>query len=136
MTLPTLSPSSDLSPQDRSYYQNAPELAHKLHHDSSVLTLAVHPGSDLIFAGTEGGEIVVWSLGTFRQVFKVQAHKRGVLSLSLSQDGSLLFSSAGDPLVNVWDPKSMAHLYEIYSTYDVGDLFSLAYSPQHDTLYI
>ncbi|KAL2106249.1 hypothetical protein VUR80DRAFT_6982 [Thermomyces stellatus] len=30
----------------------------------------------------------------------------------------------------------MARLYEVYSTYDLGDLFSVAYSPQHDTLYI
>ncbi|PKS11366.1 hypothetical protein jhhlp_003128 [Lomentospora prolificans] len=136
MTLPALSSTLGLLYPDGAYPQPPPELIHKLHHDSSVLTLAVHPDLQNIFAGTEGGEIVVWSLDTFRQVFRVQAHKRGVLSLSLSPDGSLLFSSAGDPLVNVWCPKSMTRLYEIYSTYDVGDLFSVAYSQQHDTLYI
>lgn len=136
MSLPTLSSTIGLLYPDGAYPQAPPELIHKLHHDSSVLTIAVRPDLEYIFAGTEGGEIVVWSLDTFRQVFRVQAHKRGVLSLSLSPDGSLLFSSAGDPLVNVWCPKSMTRLYEIYSTYDVGDLFSIAYSQQRDTLYI
>ncbi|SPO04832.1 related to cytosolic nonspecific dipeptidase [Cephalotrichum gorgonifer] len=133
MALPNALP---LDPLDMPYPQPAPELVHTLHHDSSVLSLAVRPDLDYIFAGTEGGEIVVWSLATFRQVHRVQAHKRGVLSLSLSPDGSLLFSSAGDPVVNAWCPRSMTRLYEIYSTYDVGDLFSVAYSPQHDTLYM
>lgn len=129
-------PPLSLDPPDQTYPLAAPELVHKLHHDSSVLALVVRADLDCIFAGTEGGEIVVWSLATFRQVHRVQAHKRSVLSLSLSPDGSLLLSSAGDPVVNVWCPRSMTRLYEIYSTYDVGDVFSVAYSPQHDTLYI
>lgn len=133
MTLPIPLP---LDPLDQTYPQSPPELVHRLHHDSSVLALVVRADLDYIFAGTEGGEIVVWSLATFRQVHHVQAHKRSVLSLTLSPDGSLLFSTAGDPVVNVWCPKSMTRLYEIYSTYDLGDLFSVAYSPQHDTLYI
>lgn len=133
MTVPIPLP---LDPLDQQYPQAPPELVHKLHHDSSVLALVVRADLDYIFAGTEGGEIVVWSLATFRQVHRVQAHRRSILSLSLSPDGALLFSSAGDPLVNVWCPRSMTRLYEIYSTYDLGDLFSVAYSPQHDTLYI
>ncbi|KXJ88400.1 hypothetical protein Micbo1qcDRAFT_138192 [Microdochium bolleyi] len=49
----------------------------------------------------------------------------------------MLFSSAAsDPIVNVWCPTSMQRLYEIYSTNDsFGDIFSVAYSPQHETVY-
>ncbi|KAM0447883.1 hypothetical protein ACHAO4_008627 [Trichoderma viride] len=116
--------------------QSRPELLHSLKHSSSVLALAVSPQHDSIYAGTQDGEIVVWSLSTFHQVQQVQAHKRSVMSLSLSPDGSYLFSSACDPIINVWCPRTLRRLYEIYGNHDVGDIFSTAYSPQHDTLYI
>lgn len=116
--------------------QTQPELLHSLKHSSSVLALAVSPQHDSIYAGTQDGEIVVWSLSTFHQVQQVQAHKRSVMSLSLSPDGSYLFSSACDPIINVWCPRTLRRLYEIYGNHDVGDIFSTAYSPQHDTLYI
>ncbi|EHK26884.1 uncharacterized protein TRIVIDRAFT_34878 [Trichoderma virens Gv29-8] len=116
--------------------ESQPELLHSLKHSSSVLALAVSPEHDSIYAGTQDGEIVVWSLSTFHQVQQVQAHKRSVMSLSLSPDGNYLFSSACDPIINVWCPRSLRRLYEIYGNHDVGDIFSTAYSPQHDTLYI
>ncbi|OLN86359.1 putative di- and tripeptidase DUG2 [Colletotrichum chlorophyti] len=113
-----------------------PELVHNLKHNSSVLCLAVSSEHERIYAGTQDGEIVVWSLATFHQERIVQAHKRSVLSLFLTADGTMLFSSAGDPIINVWCPKTMKRLYEIYSTYDVGDIFSVAYSAQHETVYL
>ncbi|KJZ73691.1 hypothetical protein HIM_06809 [Hirsutella minnesotensis 3608] len=116
--------------------QPPPDLVHSLKHGSSVLALAVSPQHDSIYAGTQDGEIVVWSLATFHQVQQVQAHKRSVLSLFLSPDASLLFSSAGDPVINVWCPKTLRRLYEIYGIHDVGDVFCTAYSQQLDTVYI
>ncbi|KFA47364.1 hypothetical protein S40293_07600 [Stachybotrys chartarum IBT 40293] len=113
-----------------------PEFRHSLQHGSSVLALAVSPQHDRIFAGTQDGEIVSWSLSAFQQTGTVQAHKRSVLSLFLSPDGSLLFSSAGDPIISVWCPKTLERLYEIYSTHDVGDIFCTAYSAEHQSLYI
>lgn len=113
-----------------------PELVHSLKHSSTVLALAVSSEHDSIYAGTQDGEIVVWSLDTFHQLRQVQAHKRSILSLFLSPDSSLLFSSAGDAVINVWCPKTLRRLYEIYGVHDVGDIFCTAYSDQHDTLYI
>ncbi|KAI2628491.1 glutathione degradosome [Hypoxylon sp. NC1633] len=111
-----------------------PQLHHNLKHDSSVLALAV--GNDCIYSGTQNGEIFVWLLGTFQKLHHVQAHKRSVMCLFLSDDGSLLFSSASDPIVNVWCPRSMTRLYEIYSTADsFGDIFSVSYSSQYETVY-
>lgn len=43
----------------------------------------------------------VWSLVTFELLFNVHAHRGSVLCLYLSADGKLLFSSAGDAIVNV-----------------------------------
>lgn len=111
-----------------------PELIHSLEHDSSILALAV--GDSNIYVGTQDGEIVVYSLATFGQVHRVQAHTRAVLCLFLSADGQLLFSSAGDAIVNAWCPNSSKRLYHIYSTYDVGDVFSVAYSNQFETVYM
>jgi di- and tripeptidase len=111
-----------------------PELLHHLQNDSSILTLAV--SDRYIYAGTQDGEIVVWSLASFELVLRIQAHSRAVLCLFLSADGKLLFSSAGDAIVNAWCPVSLKRLYHIYSTYDVGDVFSVAYSAQFETVYL
>lgn len=131
-TSPTLNPTRD----DDAPPSLVPELVHNLKHGSTVLALTVSPAHDRIYAGTQDGEIVAWSLATFQQVHTIQAHKRSVLSLFLSPDASLLFSSAGDPIINVWCPKTLNRLYEIYSTHDVGDIFCTAYSAQYDTLYL
>ncbi|KAH7028166.1 WD repeat domain-containing protein [Microdochium trichocladiopsis] len=132
---PSRSPSWAPSATIQSTQHPIPELHHSLKHDSSVLALTV--SDDRIYAGTQDGEIVVWSLSTYRQLHSIQAHKRSVLSLFLSDDGTMLFSSAAsDPIVNVWCPTTMRRLYEIYSTNDsFGDIFSVAYSPQHQTVY-
>ena len=111
-----------------------PELAHHLQNDSSILTLAV--GDRYIYAGTQDGEIVVWSLASFELVLRIQAHTRAVLCLFLSAGGKLLFSSAGDAIVNAWCPDTLKCIYHIYSTYDVGDVFSVAYSTQFETVYL
>jgi di- and tripeptidase len=111
-----------------------PELLHHLQNDSSILTLAI--GDKLLYAGTQDGEIVVWSLASFELVQRIQAHTRAVLSLFLSADGKLLFSSAGDAIVNAWCPTTLKRLYHVYSTYDVGDVFSVAYSAQFETVYL
>ncbi|KAI1436497.1 WD domain-containing protein [Xylaria sp. CBS 124048] len=111
-----------------------PQLVQSLNHDSSVLTLIV--SGDCIYAGTQNGEILVWSLENYLLVHRIQAHKRSVMCLFMSDDRSMLFSSASDPIVNVWCPRTMRRLYEIYSCYDsFGDIFSVAYSSQYQTVY-
>lgn len=111
-----------------------PELAHHLQDNSSILSLAV--GDRFIYAGTQDGDIVVWSLASFELVQRIPAHTRAVLCLFLSPDRKLLFSSAGDAIVNAWCPDTLKRLYHIYSTYDVGDVFSVAYSAQFETVYL
>jgi di- and tripeptidase len=113
--------------------ENPPELLHRVQHDSSILSVAV--SDQYIYAGTQEGEILAWSLESFELVLRIQAHKRAVLCLYLSREGGLLFSSAGDAIVNAWCPKNLRRLYHIYSTYDVGDVFSVAYSTQFQTAY-
>lgn len=62
-------------------------------------------------------------------------HAGGVLAVCLSEDEKLLFSTGGDAIVNVWDAVGFKLLYSIYSTFDVGDLFCVAYSSRLQTVY-
>ncbi|OCK79980.1 glutathione degradosome [Lepidopterella palustris CBS 459.81] len=111
-----------------------PVLLHRLRHDKSILALVV--SSTNIFAGTQGGEILVYSLDTYERVAVIEGHRGSVLGLCLSQDQDLLFSSAGDRIVNVWNTQNFSRLYSIYSTYDVGDIFCVSYSSTLQTVYL
>jgi len=126
----------DLQPreQDDGCPDSAPKQLQELQHNGSVLSIAV--SDEYIFAGTSKGEIVIWSLGSYQLVQTIQAHKRSVLCLFLTDDYKYLLSSACEPIVGVWCPKTFTRLYEIYSTYHVGDVFSVAYSAQQDTVYL
>ncbi|KAL8967234.1 MAG: hypothetical protein Q9183_003015 [Haloplaca sp. 2 TL-2023] len=128
------------NPNARSYEQHAqdvsshPTLLHHVRSDRSILALAVSGGS--LFAGTESGKILVLSLETYGRIHTIEAHQRSVLSLYVPQDHELLFSSAGDAIVNVWHTQSFDRLYSIYSTYDVGDVFCVVYSTTMNTVYL
>ncbi|KAF2732478.1 glutathione degradosome [Polyplosphaeria fusca] len=111
-----------------------PALSHRMRHDKSILALAL--SSKDIFAGTQGGEILVYSLDTYELRRTIEAHKGSVLGLCLQKDQNLLFSSATDPIVNVWHTDSFLRLYSLWSTYDVGDIFCVAYSSYHHTVYL
>jgi di- and tripeptidase len=73
-------------------------LSHRMKHDKSILALVVSHKN--IFAGTQGGEILVYSLDTYERQRVIEAHKGSVLGFCLSQDEKLLFSSATDPIIN------------------------------------
>lgn len=85
----------------------------------------------------------------------MKGHSGSVLALVLSEQEGLLFSSSGDAIVNVcaglillncwffivnvkvkvWDAVGYKLLYSIYSTFDVGDVFCIAYSRALQTAY-
>ncbi|PNS14190.1 hypothetical protein CAC42_6703 [Sphaceloma murrayae] len=110
------------------------QLRHRLRHDKSILVLVL--SESYIFAGTQGGEILVYSLDTYERTAVIEGHRGSVLGLCLSQDQSLLFSTAGDRIINVWDTKTFERRYYLFSTYDVGDIFCVTYSNELQTLYV
>ncbi|QIX02306.1 hypothetical protein AMS68_007823 [Peltaster fructicola] len=111
-----------------------PSLAHRLRHTSSILVIAISDKE--IFAGTQAGEIVVYGLDTYERRAVVEGHKGSVLGLCLSPDEKLLFSSAGDRIVNVWHTTSLTRACSLYSPFDVGDVFCVTYSASTQTAYI
>lgn len=111
-----------------------PTLSQRLRHTSSILSIALSDGH--IYAGTQAGEILVYSLGTYEQKAVIEGHRGSVLGLCLSQDQTLLFSSAGDRIVNVWDTKTLKRTACLYSSFDVGDVFCVSYSANLQTVYL
>ena len=120
----------------KSASQNAPEPMrfHTLRGQASILSLLV--SESRIFAGTQDGDLLVWSLDTYELLGTIRAHRGSLLSLCLSHDPELLFSSGGDALVNVWNAGTLQPLYSIWSAYDIGDVFCVVYSSELQTLYL
>lgn len=106
-------------------------IAHRVEAEQSILALVVD--DDYLIAGLEGGDLVVcasfcvlcqqrknsnnltlqvWSLETFEKAYTVHAHAESVLSLYLSEDKQLLFSSGVDSVVNV-QPFSLSLLLSL-----------------------
>ena len=95
----------------------SPTLFHKIQNQRSILALLVSDSK--LYAGTQNGDLLVcysvnprhcvktahktkvWSLETYELLSTVNAHRGSVLCLCLSADKNLLFSSAGDAIVNV-----------------------------------
>lgn len=95
----------------------SPTLFHKIQNQRSILALLV--SDSRLYAGTQRGDLLVcyyvesghnakaadrrkvWSLETYELLSTVNAHRGSVLCLCLSTDKKLLFSSAGDAIVNV-----------------------------------
>ncbi|KAF3287025.1 hypothetical protein TWF132_008714 [Orbilia oligospora] len=107
---------------------------HRVHCGGSVLAIAV--SSDHIYAGTQGGDIMVFSLDTYDHVRDLKGHSGCILALVLSPDESLLVSSAGDAIINIWRTKTFENVHRIYSTFDIGDIFCVAYSSKLSSLYL
>ncbi|KAH8705048.1 WD repeat protein [Talaromyces proteolyticus] len=108
-------------------------IGHRVQAARSILALALD--EEFVFAGLQGGDIVAWSLDTYELALSIRAHEESVLGLFLSDDGSLLFSSGGDSVVNVWSTATFERLYSIYSYHDVGDIFAVVYSRDLDTVF-
>ncbi|RIA83883.1 hypothetical protein C1645_785306 [Glomus cerebriforme] len=104
------------------------------HGENSVLSLAC--SDKYLFSGSQGPHIQVWNLTIFQQEAVLKGHMGGVLCLTLSKDQKTLFSSSGDCTIRVWDVDTLKCLYVIQACNDVGDLFSVVYCDELDTVYI
>ncbi|WPG98705.1 Hypothetical protein R9X50_00149900 [Acrodontium crateriforme] len=111
-----------------------PILSHRLRHSSSILAVVL--SNDYLYAGTQGGEILVYELATFSRKAVIEGHRGSVLALCLDSENQLLFSSAGDRIVNVWNTETLAQECCLYTSFDVGDIFCVAFSSALQTVYL
>lgn len=131
-----LAPEQQRQQQQQQQQQHAlPTLSHRMRNESSILALAA--SGDCLYAGTQRGEILVYSLATNERIAVIEAHKSSVLDLCICDQGGLLFSSAADRITNAWDLNNhFERVYSLYSTYDIGDVFCVAYSCRLRTVYL
>ncbi|KAK0539644.1 hypothetical protein OC835_001043 [Tilletia horrida] len=115
-----------------------PTLFHSLsHHGSSVLAIAVDESAHIAYSASQSECIVVWDLLTLQERTRLKGHSASVLALELALDKGWLFSSSGDNTVRIWDIHSHQPVAVLYPAEDnVGDIFSLQWSQQLQTLYV
>jgi WD40 repeat protein len=68
-----------------------------------VTRLAYNPDGDLIAAGTQDGQVWVWSAAPGRRTQVIDTGTRGVRSLAFSADGKLLVTATNKAPVAVWE---------------------------------
>ncbi|KAJ7584980.1 hypothetical protein C8J56DRAFT_139703 [Mycena floridula] len=114
-----------------------PPLIHSLHEvKSSVLSLAAN--DEHIFSGNQNSDIAVWDKRSFSLKKTLQGHSGSVLALVYAADKQWLLSSSGDSTIRIWstDSLSIVHVLDPHLETGAGDLFSLAWSPSLQTIYV
>ncbi|XP_075498381.1 chromatin assembly factor 1 subunit FAS2-like isoform X1 [Primulina tabacum] len=81
------------------------------HHNSAVNVLRFSPSGEQLASGADGGELILWKLnstdaGEVWKVLKSLAfHRKDVLDLQWSNDGTHLISGSVDNTCIIWDAK-------------------------------
>ncbi|KAI0629895.1 Zn-dependent exopeptidase [Trametes polyzona] len=115
---------------------HGPKLFHSLHQErNSVLSLAADDES--IYTGSQDGQISVWDKTTFKLKAVLRGHTGSILALEYAPDKQWLFSASGDSTIRVWNTRTHVPLYLVHPHLetDSGDLFSLVWCPQLQTIY-
>ncbi|KAF8644410.1 hypothetical protein AX16_008471 [Volvariella volvacea WC 439] len=115
-----------------------PALVHTLNEwdKSSVLSLAVDEKH--IYSGSQCKYISVWDKKAFVLKSTLRGHTGSVLALEYARDRKWLFSASGDSTVWIWSTTTLTPVYVLspYLETASGDLFSLAWSPTLQTIYV
>lgn len=109
-------------------------LLHRWRSEHSIMSLVTW--KNYVFASTESGEILVYDLISYQLKYRLEGHKGSIYSMVLAENRELLISGSADSLVKVWCLRHFRELYSIYSNYDIGDVFSLAWAPESQTVYL
>ncbi|KAI0317637.1 Zn-dependent exopeptidase [Amylostereum chailletii] len=111
-----------------------PELVHTLQQEHNSI-LSVATDARYIYSGSQSADIAVWDNASYELRTTLRGHTGSVLALEYAPDKRWLFSSSGAP--SVWCTRTHAPLFVLnpYLDTDAGDLFSIAWSQLHQTLY-
>jgi WD40 repeat protein len=74
--------------------------------DSTVMALVSCRKRDIVYCGTEKGSIFTWKMENMSKVMRTattrEAHREGIMSLSVSPCENLLVSSGADGIIRLW----------------------------------
>ena len=95
--------------------------------EEAVLCLGFSRDSEMLAAGSEGGQVRVWKITTGQCLRKFEkAHSKGITSLQFSKDNSQILSASFDMLVRANGLKSGKTLKEFrgHTSYVNSVMFS------------
>lgn len=100
--------------------------------DSPALSIQFRPKSSELIVGHRLGRISIWNLDSGKREAAWGAHAGKVIDLSVTRDGSRLFSCGGDELICCWDLQTRVQLRILAG--HRARVSSLALSPDEKTL--
>ncbi|KAG1834186.1 hypothetical protein EV424DRAFT_1363232 [Suillus variegatus] len=114
-----------------------PRLLHSL-GDENKSVLSLMANADHIFTGGQGQDIAVWDRHKFTLKTSLRGHTGSILALEHAEEKGWLFSASGDSTVRVWSTVTFLPVYILnpYLETGAGDLFSLAWNPAMQIIYI
>jgi WD40 repeat protein len=73
---------------------------------SPAMGVAFVPRQPLVVAGTDSGNLIVWSTDDFEEIAQLLGHKGRVMSLTISSDGSRILSGSRDRTMRIWNGRT------------------------------
>ncbi|KIJ60273.1 hypothetical protein HYDPIDRAFT_117355 [Hydnomerulius pinastri MD-312] len=115
----------------------SPRLLHSL-DDENKSVLSLMADAQHIFVGGQCQDISVWDKQNYTLKTSLRGHTGSILALELAEEKRWLFSASGDSTVRVWSTATFAPIYVLhpYLETGAGDLFSLAWNPVLQVIYI
>lgn len=122
-------------------------MVHNWSHTHSILSVIAAPSKGLLICGTQDSKVLIFDIATFSLKNTDIGDLHGsVLCLTLDRHENFLFSAGLDSIVRVWDLTPLLDTtkthYEIpcthlvYSLVDIGDIFSITWYDDLETLFI
>lgn len=100
---------------------------------SAVDDLAFSPDSKLIAAATKNTVPRIWNIENKSELMELKGHRKPVLSVAWSRDGSIVYTSGDDGTIVAWNSKTAASTGKLFGHDD--RITSIVVSPESGILY-
>lgn len=101
-------------------------------HASPVRALASIPDGQMVAAGNDAGEILLWDLPSGQLIGQLLGHEASISDLAFSPDGRTLASGSGDKTIILWDTATLEQQAQLAGS--EAEVTSLAISPNGQIL--